>query len=107
MLHRKFKIIRTEKSLRHLDEALNDGKDLKSLSICEVGKEAIISIGYDDTAASEHEYHLVVEPIGDPASSAEDIQKKVEEIAENINGIICQDLAVIADELFVTFLTVK
>ena len=110
MTHRKFQVFELSNFRvfsEDVDTLLNSGKDIKSLSICEiVGGKIILSLGYDDTITVSHKYHLTVANIGS-STEAEYIQDAISYHANAIDGIICQDLTEVDGDLILTFLTFK
>ena len=92
----------------NVDEFLNSGKDIRSMSICELksSNSALVTLGYNDEAPVSHKYHLTTKSIGPANMNVDEISAAIEAEADGLNGIICQDLTEVAGELIVSFLAV-
>lgn len=92
----------------NVDAFLNSGKDIRSMSICELSAQgsALVTLGYNDEATVSHKYHLTTKSIGASNMDVDAISAAIEAEAEKLNGIVCQDLTEVAGELIVSFLAV-
>lgn len=112
MKHEKFKLIHVQNDDEittdlKLNEFLASGVTPKSISVNHTGLLSTIVIGYSEDEPG-HEYHLVKQLIlMSPTELAEDAEQKLNEAAEALEGVVCQDVLLIEDGMEVIFLTTK
>jgi len=112
MLHENFKVFRLTNSQvlnGQIDEFIKGKLTLKSLSLTEIPRsnQILISIGYTEDE-TEHEYHIVTTTLGVINTlSDEKLSEALNTAAHALDGIICQDIAIIDNVAIATFLTLK
>src|SRR6185369_5214082 len=112
MSHENFKVFRLTNSQilnGQIDEFIKGKLTLKSLSLTEIPRsnQILVSIGYTEDE-TEHEYHVITSKLGTVNAMTDDqISEALNLAAHELEGIICQDIAIIDNVAVATFLTIK